>query len=95
MVYEMDEKLSVEIPVINDFGLHARPAAKLVEMAMKAKGAVLFSLGDIQADGKSIIDILTLGAMKGSSVTITLDNPLDESVLHEIVDFFEQGFGEI
>ncbi len=91
----MEEKLSVKVSVINDFGLHARPATKLVEIAMKAKDSVVFSLGDIQVDGKSLIDMLTLGAMKGSSVTITLDNPLDEPVLHEIVDFFQRGFGEI
>ncbi len=91
----MEKELSVIVSVINEFGLHARPASKIVQMAAKARGNIWFLIGDEQVDGKSLIDLLSAGAMKDSSMEINIDNPVDEPVLHEIEMFFKQGFGEL
>ncbi len=91
----MEKELSVIVSVINEFGLHARPASKIVQMAAKARGNIWFSVGDEQVDGKSIIELLSMGAMKHASIKINIDNPVDEPILHEIAVFFKQGFGEL
>ncbi len=91
----MKKELSAAVCVVNDFGLHARPASKIVQMAGKARGNVWFSMGDEQVDGKSLIELLSVGAMKDTTMSITVDNPVDEPILHEIADFFKQGFGEL
>ncbi|WP_022668771.1 HPr family phosphocarrier protein [Desulfospira joergensenii] len=81
--------------IINDLGMHARPAAKIAEMAMEAQGEVWISKGSSQVDASSIIDILTLNAVKGTCVEIQAENQGDEPILNRIKRFFEQGFGEL
>lgn len=79
---------------MNALGMHARPAAKIAEMAMKAKGNILLSNGKSTVDASSIIDILTLCAVTGTEITIVSDAPEDSRVADEIKDFFDMGFGE-
>ena len=87
--------LCLKTAIVNDLGMHARPAAKIAEMAMEAKGEVWFAKGSVQADASSIIDILTLNAVKGTCLEIQAENPDDEQILKKIQTFFEQGFGEL
>ena len=75
--------------------MHARPAAKIAEMAMEAKGEVWLNVADTQVDASSIIDILSLCAVKGAQVTIQIECPEDKPVLESIKAFFEIGFGEL
>jgi len=79
---------------MNALGMHARPAAKIAELAMTAKGNILLSDGSSTVDASSIIDILSLCAVTGTQILIASDEPADGSVIEEIKDFFDQGFGE-
>ncbi len=92
----LDTQYSVsrQTKVVNALGMHARPAAKIAEMAMTAKGNILLSDGNSTVDASSIIDILSLCAVTGTQIFIVSDEPEDGSVADEIKDFFDQGFGE-
>ena len=92
----MDRKYSVSrrTRVVNALGMHARPAAKIAEMAMAAKGNILLSNGDSTVDASSIIDILTLCAVTGTEILIASDAPEDSTVADDIKEFFDMGFGE-
>lgn len=54
----------------NKLGLHARPAAVLVQTANHFESSVEVQKDDLKIDGKSIMGIMTLAAEMGSSITI-------------------------
>lgn len=67
--------ITKNVVITNTQGLHARPAAELVE-AMKAfEASVSISIGEKQADTRSIMSVLALGATTGSEATVMADGP--------------------
>jgi phosphocarrier protein HPr len=80
--------------VINELGMHARPAARIAQMAEQAQDEIRLCVDGNKVDATSVIDILTLCAVKGTRVLIEIDNKADTAVLEQIVDYFENGFGE-
>jgi phosphotransferase system HPr (HPr) family protein len=51
-----------------DVALHARPAADFVRAAMGYESAIVVSKGDRDADAKSLLGILALGATGGTEI---------------------------
>ena len=86
--------LSREITIVNEFGLHARSAAKIAELANRSKASVWIQKGDEKADASSIVDILTLACEKGTKITIRIENEADFNILEAITELVESGFGE-
>ncbi len=78
----------------NDLGMHARPAGVIAKIANTAHNEVCLCVNSDKVDATSIIDILTLGAVKGTRVVIKIENQEDIMILNKLVDFFESGFGE-
>ncbi|WP_245809225.1 HPr family phosphocarrier protein [Desulfamplus magnetovallimortis] len=78
----------------NELGLHARPAAMIARIVRNAEDAVWLVYKNHRADASSVIDILTLNAEKGCRMTVEIESEKDVSVLDELVEFFESGFGE-
>lgn len=81
--------------VLNEFGIHARPAAKISQMAGKASKSVWIHHGPVKADATSILDILSLCCTQNSKIVIEIETDDDITVLDSIIDFFNSGFGEI
>ncbi|MBU8849770.1 MAG: HPr family phosphocarrier protein [Desulfobacterales bacterium] len=81
--------------VKNALGMHARPASKIAQIAETAHSDVWLCANSIKVDAASIIDILTLCAVKGTKIVIEIENQEDIVILDQIADFFEAGFGEI
>ncbi len=88
-------QLSQKTIVINDLGMHARPAAQIAKMAMTAEKDIWLSDGTTRVDAASIIDILTLCALKGSCLHIQAESSEDAAVVENIKAFFDDGFGEV
>jgi len=87
-------KLSQQVQVINDLGLHARSAAKIAAIARNATAGVWLSRNREKVDARSIVDILTLACEKGSDLTIGIDDYNDRNILNRIVELVRSGFGE-
>ena len=51
--------------------LHARPAARFVRTAMTFEASIAVAAGDREANAKSILEILALGAEAGTELRIT------------------------
>jgi len=66
------------ITITDPVGLHARPAAVLVQTAGKFAAKVRITHGAKQADARSIIQVLSLGVRQGSPITINVEG-IDES----------------
>ena len=78
----------------NKLGIHARPAASIVKEAGKYKSAVMLEKDGINANAKSIMDILIVEADMGSKLTVVADGEDENEVLEAIVKLIESGFGE-
>lgn len=62
--------MEITVKIIDPIGLHARPAAELVQIANKYKSAISLKMNDKEANAKSIITIMALGVKKNAEVTI-------------------------
>ena len=83
-----------EITIINKLGLHARAAAKLVELAKQFQSDISLSKDGEVVDAKSILGILMLAAAKGSQVTINAQGPDEMEALDQIEELILNRFGE-
>jgi phosphocarrier protein HPr len=87
-------KLTRQVMIINELGLHARSAAKIAKLAGRSMSSVWLEKGGAKADASSILDILTLECDKGSRITIGIENKADSDILEAIARLVEDGFGE-
>ena len=77
-------KITEELEILNEQGLHARPASVFVRLANKYASRVIVRKGDPQVDGKSIMGILTLEAHKGSKIIIQVEGEDAEEAIIEL-----------
>ena len=66
-------KLEKRIKVISKQGLHARPAAMFVEEANRFISRIKVSKGELTVDGKSILNILTLGVEYREEIMLEIE----------------------
>jgi phosphocarrier protein len=93
-MWNSEPDLSREATIVNEFGLHARSAAKIAELASRSTAAVWIQKGGQKADASSIVDILTLACEKGTKITIHIENKSDFNILESITELVKSGFGE-
>lgn len=60
--------MQVKLP--DDVDLHARPAANFVRAAMRFSATVFVACGEREADAKSLLSVLALGARRGTSIRL-------------------------
>jgi phosphocarrier protein HPr len=87
--------IEIKITIINNAGLHTRPAATIVKLAAKYKCEFFLNKDGLHINGKSIIGVMTLAAEKGSEVILTFDGEDEHEACEEIVDYFNRGFDEL
>lgn len=68
-------KLRKKIKVTNEHGLHIRPASIFAETAKSHRSTVVVSKGGEDVDGRSIMEILSLGINSGHEVVLEVDGP--------------------
>ena len=90
----LDQELAKDVIVTNPLGLHARPAAMIAKLAMKAQSNVWMIKNGEHVDASSIIDILSLACAKDCRITLKVNHPSDVEILNEIIALFEKGFDE-
>lgn len=75
------------VVVKNETGLHARPAASLVQFVKNFDGKVEIIKDGKTANAKSIFNVMALGISKGTEVTVRVDGDNEEENLNKLVDF--------
>lgn len=83
------------VKIINDAGMHTRPAATIVKIASKYDCDFYISKDGLNINGKSIIGVMTLAAEKGSEVLLSFEGKDEKKASEEIIDYFNRGFDEI
>lgn len=86
--------VEARLSLTNEVGLHARPAAMLVKCAARFKCQVTVAAGNKKANGKSIMSILSLGAIKGDELLITAEGSDETACIEELSRLITAGFGE-
>lgn len=77
---------SVEITILNPAGLHARPAALVVERAKALQSEVTIATNGKTANAKSILSVLALGATTGNKATVTAVGVDAEEAIAQVVE---------
>ena len=68
-------------------GMHARPWARFVGVTNRYRGVTVTVVKDgMQADGKSLLGLLTLEAEPGSTLEVTAEGDEAETLLNELAD---------
>lgn len=85
-----------QVTIINRLGLHARAAARFVNLANQYCADVKLARLDTHqsVDGKSILGVLLLAAARGTELIITADGKDEERALSALVNLIENKFGE-
>ena len=83
-----------EIKIINEKGLHARAAAKLVNLASKYQSRIHLRKDNQMSNAKSILGILILAACKGDVLELNVNGADEEEALVAIINLFNSKFQE-
>jgi len=84
-----------EVIILNETGLHARPAQLFIQKASEFQSAIKVKKEDgIEADAKSILGMMSLGLAKGSKITIEASGDDEKQAVKALAELVEQGFGE-
>ncbi len=68
-------------------GLEARPAALFVQIASKYESHIIVVVNEKQVNAKSIMGIMSLGALKGQSIQIVADGEDEEEAAAALIRF--------
>lgn len=84
-----------KLKIINDLGIHARSAAKIVELTGRYNSKLYFKKdGHEEIEGDSILSILTLNCPKGTELRARAVGEDSLELLDELNRLFEDRFGE-
>jgi phosphotransferase system HPr (HPr) family protein len=89
-----EKTVSREVVVVNAAGLHARPADLLAREARKWQSRIALVNDSQRADGKSILELLTLAAEAGTRLVVEATGPDAREALDAIGSLFESRFNE-
>ena len=67
--------------ITNEQGIHARPATKLVNVAMKFESVITLSASKKTVDFKSIMGVMSLGIYSGTSIEIKCEGQDENEAL--------------
>jgi phosphocarrier protein len=83
------------ITVINPLGLHARPAAKVVDCAARFTSDIRLSYQDQDIDAKSIMSVLMLAAPCGAELSVAINGDDENDAMTALEALFASGFDEL
>ena len=84
-----------DVLIINRAGIHARPAAKLVQTANAFSSDIFLESDGERVNGKSIMGIITLGATYQTSVKIIADGADERTAISALEELFARRFEDV
>ena len=83
-----------DVEIVNKLGLHARPSAKLTQLASSFKSNVFMSRNGRRINAKSIMGVMMLAAAKGSVISLETEGEDEAAAIDALYDLIANGFGE-
>ena len=87
-------QLSKEVEIINKLGMHARAAAKFVQLASSFKSNIDLERDNRRVNGKSIMGVMMLAASKGSRIVIHADGSDAQDSIDKLEQLINNRFDE-
>ena len=82
-----------KVRITNSAGLHARAAAKLVEVASEYESVIKVGQKRM-VDGTSILSLMMLAAVNGTELRIEAEGPDEKEAVNAVRKLIKNGFGE-
>ncbi len=82
------------VKIINRLGLHARAAGKFRNLAAQFKSQIKVIKDNMEADAKSILGLMALGAAKGTELILRASGEDAEQAIEELTKLINDKFGE-
>jgi phosphocarrier protein HPr len=82
------------VDIVNKLGLHARAAAKLVQLLGGYKSNAWLRFREREINAKSIMGVMMLAAGVGSTVVVRIDGPDEDAAMDAAVELFQRKFDE-
>jgi len=86
--------LTREVTINNQVGLHARPATFFIQKANEFKSSIWIEKDDRKVNAKSLLGVLSLGIVKGTSVTLVADGSDEKDALNTLATLIASDFCE-
>ena len=83
-----------EATVNNEVGLYARPATFFIQKANEFRSTVMVEKEDRKVNAKSLLGVLSLGIVKGSTISISAEGPDEEEAVNALCALIAGNFGE-
>ena len=90
-----DNHVEKTVTLVNPQGFHARPAHMFMKLASQFRAQVEILKGNETINGKSILDLLTLGAGNGTTLCLRAVGEDAEDAVTALSQLVETGFGEM
>ena len=84
--------ISRNVTIQNSVGLHARPATFFIQKANSYNSSIWVEKEDRRVNAKSLLGVLSLGIVKGMTITLIADGADEEEALAGLTDLVESGF---
>ena len=86
--------ISKEVVINNQVGLHARPATFFIQKANEFKSSIWVEKEERRVNAKSLLGVLYLGIVKGTSVKLIADGADEEEAIETLSDLIASDFTE-
>ena len=73
--------LSRDVTIVNEVGLHARPATFFIQKANTYKSSIWVEKEDRRVNAKSLLGVLSMGIVKGTAITLIADGMDEDEAL--------------
>jgi phosphocarrier protein len=90
----VSDRATANFKIVNDLGLHARAATKLVQLAARFPCEVALAHGGQSANAKSVMGVLLLCGSKGTVVEVTANGERAQECVDAIGKLIAERFGE-
>ena len=89
-----NDTVNMRLKILNEKGLHARAAAKFVELVDTFDVSLVVKKDNLEASGDSIMGLLMLAASRGTEIELVASGVEAEETLSALSDLIENLFGE-
>ena len=83
-----------EVTVNNEVGLHARPATYFIQKANEFKSSIWVEKEERKVNAKSLLGVLSLGIVKGTTITLIADGPDAKEAVEALAQLVDNQLGE-
>ena len=87
--------ISRSVTIKNSVGLHARPATFFVQKANSYKCSIWVEKEDCRVNAKSLLGVLSLGIVKGTTITLIADGADETEAVSGLIELVNSGFADM